>query len=187
LENLGGWELLALILVALFIIGPERLPKVLSDGLGLLRKVRTMARNATSDLSRELGTNIELEDLHPKTFLRKHLLSEAEEESLRKPFQDVFRDVKATTNALELDLDLTKDQINDLAATNGGSGSGNGAGGNGAGGKGAAGNGAAGKVTIDKGVTGKGVGGNTGGPTAAPTAPQSASGTSTAYGFEDVT
>jgi sec-independent protein translocase protein TatB len=102
-ENLGGLEIVALILVALFIVGPDRLPKVISDTMGFLRKVRTMARNATSDLSRELGTNIELEDLHPKTFLRKHLLSEAEEDALRKPFQDAFREVKSTADALSFE------------------------------------------------------------------------------------
>jgi len=102
-ENLGGLEIVGLVLVALFIIGPDRLPKVISDTMGFLRKVRTMARSATSDLSRELGTNIELEDLHPKTFLRKHLLSEAEEDALRKPFQDAFREVKSTADALSLD------------------------------------------------------------------------------------
>jgi sec-independent protein translocase protein TatB len=102
-ENLGGLEIVGLVLVALFIIGPDRLPKVISDTMGFLRKVRSMARNATSDLSRELGTNIELEDLHPKTFLRKHLLSEAEEDALRKPFQDAFREVKSTADALNFD------------------------------------------------------------------------------------
>lgn len=102
-ENLGGWELVALILVALFIIGPDRLPKAISDTLGMIRKVRSMARNATTDLSRELGTDIELEDLHPKTFLRKHLLSEAEEEALRKPFQDVYHEVSSTADAINSD------------------------------------------------------------------------------------
>jgi sec-independent protein translocase protein TatB len=102
-ENLGGLEILGLILVALFIIGPDRLPKVIADTMGFLRKVRSMARNATSDLSRELGTNIELEDLHPKTFLRKHLLTEAEEDALRKPFQDAYREVKSTADALNFD------------------------------------------------------------------------------------
>jgi sec-independent protein translocase protein TatB len=102
-ENLGGLEIVGLVLVALFIIGPDRLPKVISDTMGFLRKVRSMARNATSDLSRELGTNIELEDLHPKTFLRKHLLSEAEEDALRKPFQDAFREVKSTADALNFE------------------------------------------------------------------------------------
>ena len=111
-ENLGGFEILALILLALFIIGPDRLPKAISDTMGFLRKVRGMARNATSDLSRELGTNIELEDLHPKTFLRKHLLSEAEEESLRKPFQDAIRDVKKTTEGAYNEVKSTADAIN---------------------------------------------------------------------------
>jgi sec-independent protein translocase protein TatB len=103
LENLGGLEIVGLLLVALFIIGPDRLPKVLADSMGFLRKIRAMARNATSDLSRELGTNIELEDLHPKTFLRKHLLSEAEEEALRKPFQDAVREVRSTAEAINFD------------------------------------------------------------------------------------
>jgi sec-independent protein translocase protein TatB len=102
-DNLGGLEIVGLVLVALFIIGPDRLPKVIADTMGFLRKVRSMARNATSDLSRELGTNIELEDLHPKTFLRKHLLSEAEEDALRKPFQDAFREVKSTADALSFE------------------------------------------------------------------------------------
>jgi sec-independent protein translocase protein TatB len=102
LDNIGGLELLVIVLAALFIIGPERLPRVLSDVFSGLRKMRSMARNATADLSRELGTNIELEDLHPKTFIRKHLLSEAEEEALRKPFQDVYRDVRTTTDSLDL-------------------------------------------------------------------------------------
>jgi sec-independent protein translocase protein TatB len=103
LDNLSFWEILALILAALFIIGPDRLPKAISEAMGFLRKMRSMARNATSDLSRELGTNIELEDLHPKTFLRKHLLSEAEEEALRKPFQDAYREVRSTADAINFD------------------------------------------------------------------------------------
>jgi sec-independent protein translocase protein TatB len=114
LENLGGWEILGLILVALFVIGPERLPKVLADGMALLRKVRSMASNATGELSRELGTNIELEDLHPKTFLRKHLLSEAEEDALRKPFQEIFRDVSDTAKQLE---DSARDAARDVTKT----------------------------------------------------------------------
>jgi sec-independent protein translocase protein TatB len=105
LDNVGPWEMIALILAALFIIGPERLPKVLADVMGLMRKVRAMARNATGDLSRELGTNIELEDLHPKTFLRKHLLSEAEEDALRRPFQDLLSDVKTTADQLGVETE----------------------------------------------------------------------------------
>ncbi len=103
LENLGGWELITIILVGLFIFGPERLPKAISDGVRMLRTLRQMARNATGDLSRELGTNIQLEDLHPKTFLRKHLLSEADEAALRKPLEDAYGELRGVRDAFDLD------------------------------------------------------------------------------------
>jgi sec-independent protein translocase protein TatB len=103
LENLGGWELIVIILVGLFIFGPDRLPKAISDGLRMLRTLRQMARNATTDLSRELGTQVELEDLNPKTFLRKHLLSEEDEQALRKPLQDVYSEVRGVADSVKLD------------------------------------------------------------------------------------
>ena len=67
---------------------------MISDGVRMLRSVRDMARNATNDLSRELGTDVKLEDLHPKTFIRKHLLSEEDEATLRRPFDDAYQQVK---------------------------------------------------------------------------------------------
>lgn len=92
--NLNAWELLALALLALFIFGPERLPKVVGDAMRMLRGLRSMARNATNDLSRELGTEVRLEDLNPKTFIRNHILSDEEQRALRRPLDDLARDVR---------------------------------------------------------------------------------------------
>jgi len=91
-ENLGWWEIAMLALLGLFILGPERLPKVIADAARFLRTVRTMARNATSELREELGTDIKLEDLNPKAFVRKHLLSEEDEEALKRPLREAMRD-----------------------------------------------------------------------------------------------
>jgi sec-independent protein translocase protein TatB len=102
-ENLNWWEIGALLMLALLIFG-ERLPKVIGDGLRMLRGVRAMAQNATADLSRELGTDIQLQDLHPKAFIRKHILSEDEEQSLRKPLQGLFEDVKSDLSGVRSDL-----------------------------------------------------------------------------------
>jgi sec-independent protein translocase protein TatB len=102
-ENLNWWEIGALLMLALLIFG-ERLPKVIGDGLRMLRGLRAMAQNATSDLSRELGTDIQLQDLHPKAFIRKHLLSEEDEEAIRKPLQGLFDDVKQDLNGVKSDL-----------------------------------------------------------------------------------
>jgi sec-independent protein translocase protein TatB len=102
-ENLNWWEIAALLMLALLIFG-ERLPKVIGDGLRMLRGLRAMAQNATSDLSRELGTDIQLQDLHPKAFIRKHILSEDDEAALRKPLQGLFEDVKSDLNGVKSDL-----------------------------------------------------------------------------------
>jgi sec-independent protein translocase protein TatB len=102
-ENLNWWEIGALLMIALLIFG-ERLPKVIGDGLRMLRGLRAMAQNATTDLSRELGTDIQLEDLHPKAFIRKHLLSEEDEQAIRKPLQGLYEDVKSDINGVKADL-----------------------------------------------------------------------------------
>lgn len=102
-ENLNWWEIGALLMLALLIFG-ERLPKVIGDGLRMLRGLRAMAQNATTDLSRELGTDIQLQDLHPKAFIRKHLLSEDDEAAIRKPLQGLFDDVKGNLDGVKADL-----------------------------------------------------------------------------------
>ncbi len=102
-ENLNWWEIGALLMLALLIFG-ERLPKVIGDGLRMLRGLRAMAQNATADLNRELGTDLELQDLHPKAFIRKHLLSEEDEQAIRKPLQGLFDDVKKDLNGVKSDL-----------------------------------------------------------------------------------
>ena len=102
-DNLNPWELGALLLLALLIFG-DRLPNVISDGVRMLRNLRNMARNATGDLSRELGTDIQLEDLHPKAFIRKHLLSEEDEEALRKPLQGVYDNFRSDLNGVQQEL-----------------------------------------------------------------------------------
>ncbi|WP_027341782.1 Sec-independent protein translocase family protein [Hamadaea tsunoensis] len=105
-ENLNGWEFFALLLLALLIFG-DKLPQVISDGLRMLRNLRNMARNATGDLSKELGTDISLEDLNPKNFVRKHLLSEEDEATLRKPLEGLFNDVKKDVQGIGEELKAT--------------------------------------------------------------------------------
>lgn len=97
-DNLNWWEIALLGLLALFIFGPDRLPKVIGDAARFLRTVRSMARNATTELREELGTDIDLEDLNPKTFVRKHLFSEDDEEAIRRPLRDAMKDIEEIQN-----------------------------------------------------------------------------------------
>ena len=109
-----GWpEIMVIVLIGLFIFGPDKVPQLISDAVKMIRQLRRMATSATSDLSRELGTDISIEDLNPKTFVRKHLLTDDEQESLIRPFRDAYQDV--TTAAR--DMDPTADDTPAPAAT----------------------------------------------------------------------
>lgn len=75
--DIGPLELVALVVLAVLIFGPEKLPKVIQDVSGFIRKVREFSDNAKEDLRSELGPefkDFEFEDLNPKNFARKHLL-----------------------------------------------------------------------------------------------------------------
>jgi sec-independent protein translocase protein TatB len=118
LENLDGWEILVILLLALIIFG-DKLPNVIADGLRMLRNLRNMASNATSDLSRELGTDIKLEDLNPKTFVRKHLLSEEDEATLRKPLEGLLNDVKKDVQSIGNEVKGTAQAVEQSAKGSG--------------------------------------------------------------------
>ncbi|CAM3357619.1 Sec-independent protein translocase subunit TatB [Stackebrandtia soli] len=120
-ENLGAAEIVVVLLIALFIIGPERLPKVLAEVGKGVRKLRRMASNATADISREVGTDINITDLHPKTFIRKHVLSEEDEAAIRNPLKSALDDLKNSTSGLRQDLDETASSLSDAARPHNGS------------------------------------------------------------------
>lgn len=75
--NQIGWpELAVLLLLALFVFGPERLPGLAADAGKNLRKVRQYLKGVTEDIQTELGPelgDLDLASLHPKAFVKKHL------------------------------------------------------------------------------------------------------------------
>ncbi|MFF5974246.1 sec-independent translocase [Streptomyces sp. NPDC012769] len=83
-SDIGALELVTLVVLAVLIFGPEKLPKVIQDVSRFVRKVREFSDSAKQDIRSELGPefkDFEFEDLNPKTFLRKQL---AENEDLRE-------------------------------------------------------------------------------------------------------
>jgi sec-independent protein translocase protein TatB len=75
-HNLGWSELVVLAVLGLLIFGPERLPKVASDAVRMLRELRTMARGAAADLKAELGpemADLDLASLHPRRIVGSFL------------------------------------------------------------------------------------------------------------------
>jgi len=77
--DLSITKLLVLAVLALVIFGPERLPKMAQQLGRSLRDLRRLADKAKTDLQDGLGpefADFDLADLHPRTFVRKHLLDD---------------------------------------------------------------------------------------------------------------
>jgi sec-independent protein translocase protein TatB len=81
LLDINGPEFVLLLVVAIILFGPERLPDLARKAARLLHYLRTVAGNAQQQLSKELGPdfeNVDLRDLNPRAFVQKHLLDDVE-------------------------------------------------------------------------------------------------------------
>jgi len=80
--DFGAGEIFGLGVLAVILVGPERLPHLAVDAAKLIKKVRAMATNATTELRENLGPGFEdlsPGDLRPKTFIKKHIANALEE------------------------------------------------------------------------------------------------------------
>ncbi|CAM5632974.1 Sec-independent protein translocase protein TatB OS=Streptomyces tendae OX=1932 GN=tatB PE=3 SV=1 [Streptomyces tendae] len=75
-NDIGALELVTLVVLAVLVFGPDKLPKVIQDVTRTIRKIREFSDSAKQDIRQELGPefkDFEFEDLNPRTFLRKQL------------------------------------------------------------------------------------------------------------------
>ncbi|TDC72133.1 sec-independent translocase [Streptomyces hainanensis] len=103
--DIGSLEFITLIVLAILVFGPEKLPKMIQDAAQFLRKIREFSDSAKRDIRDELGPefkDFEFEDLNPRTFAKKHLLD-----------KDEFG-LKELTSSLDVRKELTEvsDAIN---------------------------------------------------------------------------
>ncbi len=71
-------EMLVLLIVALLVFGPDRLPEMARQAGSWVRDLRRMVANARRDLSDGLGVDADdlrkLKDLDPKSYVRRNVL-----------------------------------------------------------------------------------------------------------------
>ncbi|MFC8346574.1 sec-independent translocase [Streptomyces sp. NPDC057280] len=75
-NDIGPLELVTLVVLAVLVFGPDKLPKLIQDVTRTIRKIREFSESAKQDIRSELGPefkDFEFEDLNPKTFIRKQL------------------------------------------------------------------------------------------------------------------
>lgn len=103
--GINGWEIVLLALIAVFVLGPERLPGYAQKLAQLIKKARVMAEGAKGQLKDQLGP--EYEDINwrqydPRQYDPRRIVREA----LVEPLEDAAATLKSGgTNADMSDVD----------------------------------------------------------------------------------
>ncbi|WP_425831372.1 sec-independent translocase [Streptomyces fractus] len=77
-SDVGPMELVTIAVIGVLVFGPDRLPEFLQNAARTVRKIREFSESAQDEVRSELGPefqDFDVRDLHPKTFVRKHLLN----------------------------------------------------------------------------------------------------------------
>ena len=96
--DLNFTKLLVLGVIALIVFGPERLPAMAAQAGRALRELRKMVDGAKSELQENLGpefSQLDLADLNPKHFVRKHLIEEITGDGV---IRNAIADVRSAAN-----------------------------------------------------------------------------------------
>lgn len=85
--DFGPGEIIGLALLAMVLLGPDKLPTFAVDAANFLKKARNFASNATNELKENLGPGFEdlqPSDLRPKTFIKKQIANAMDDDSETK-------------------------------------------------------------------------------------------------------
>lgn len=77
--GMGVPEIGLILVLALLLFGPEKLPELAKQAAGFVRTVRKMADTAKNDLGREIGqdfSDLNLKDLDPREIVRRNFLDD---------------------------------------------------------------------------------------------------------------
>ncbi|MGJ6980929.1 sec-independent translocase [Aestuariimicrobium soli] len=104
--DIGAPEFILLVVLAIVMFGPERIPDLAKKAAKVVHFLRNIANGATNQLKAELGpeyADLTVADLNPKTFIQKHLLDQ---------IQDEVDGIKADVEGLKEDLKEDAAELN---------------------------------------------------------------------------
>jgi sec-independent protein translocase protein TatB len=105
--GVGMGEFLGLIVLGLFLVGPDKLPNAAKDFARFLHKVRNFTSYASRELKENLGPGFEdldVSDLTPKN-LAKKVIGDAMDD-VKPVINDVKRQSKEIKDVAKIDPDL---------------------------------------------------------------------------------
>lgn len=107
--GIDGVELVLIVVLAILLFGPDKMPEYSRKAARIFVYLRNVANNTQSTLREQLGpeyADLELKDLNPKAFIKKHLSQEV------AAIEEAKREIEAMKATLE---DATKNVESEMA------------------------------------------------------------------------
>ena len=101
--DLGAPEVIMLVLLAVLMFGPEKIPGFARKAARVYKYLMNIATGAKDQLADELGPefrDLSLADLNPKTFISKHLLDTEEVSAFRETIAETKQSLADTNREL---------------------------------------------------------------------------------------
>ncbi|MFT4245606.1 MAG: hypothetical protein QM571_03665 [Micrococcaceae bacterium] len=120
--GINGTEFMILIFIAIFIVGPDRMPKYAKDLARYIRKIREMSESAKSQIKDEMGEDsismADIKKFDPRQYDPRKIIKEALSDDVTDTLDDVKTTVTDFSSSVDSDvLTPTKNLV--TAATSG--------------------------------------------------------------------
>lgn len=106
-------ELVLILVLAVLLFGPEKLPQFSRKAARVYVYLRGIANNTQNTLRDQLGpeyADLELADLNPKAFVKKHLSQEvAAIEEAKREIEEMRQQLEEATQKVESEVDGAKE------------------------------------------------------------------------------
>ena len=112
LLDINGPEFALLLVLAVILFGPERLPDLARKAARLINFLRTTANNAQQQLTSQLGPefeNLDLRDLNPRSFIQKNLLENSVVADVKAEIEGVGETLGASRESVHSSIEGAKD------------------------------------------------------------------------------
>lgn len=115
-------ELVLILVLAVLLFGPEKLPQFSRKVARIYVYLRGIANNTQNTLRDQLGpeyADLELTDLNPKAFVKKHLSQEvAAIEEAKREIEEMRQQLEEATQKVESEVDGAKEAAHAAVSSN---------------------------------------------------------------------
>ncbi|AFV88999.1 MAG: sec-independent translocase [Acidipropionibacterium acidipropionici] len=115
-------EIAVLIIIAVVMFGPEKVPQYARKAARVFHYLRNIANNTRDHLREDLGpkyADLEIQDLNPKNFVRKYVLEEFREDidGIKSDLSDVRDDITDVRSDLRSATGDAVDAVDDARSS----------------------------------------------------------------------